>query len=257
MRKTLLMLSAALVTVLLAGAASAGPFSDSVNKRKIGPYDKASNPAATPPKLGVPIPSPAPPTAGPKIGPYDVKANPKAYPKPTKPGPNGPIDVGSNPPGFPPTGPKPPGPTGPTTGPTTPTPMPTGGYGNNSPRWPVLTGVGLGFGAVTAAAVEYASPYQTAPVAADPYATAPVAGTIFDEVMARLNLLNDSLRQGLIGQDEYRSQRPAILAALDAGQVARSVGIQPGLRQLKAMADAGYIDGREYDQKRREFAQFI
>jgi hypothetical protein len=39
--------------------------------------------------------------------------------------------------------------------------------------------------------------------------------------------------------------------------VSRSIGIQQGLRQLKSMADAGFINGAEYDAKRREFALFI
>jgi hypothetical protein len=339
MRKTILMMSAAFVTVFLAGAASAGPFNDSIkagNKPstsgtagkvatggvgkstassgmagkiatggvgkpssppplgtpipapssgpKIGPYDKVSNPGAIPPKLGTPIPSPS---TGPKIGPYDKVSNPGVIPPklgtPIPSPSTGPkigpytnckgctvTDVTPKPPT---TVPMPPAPTTP--------PAPGGGMGggmggggkgsghhhHHGHYFPGVLAFGVG---AAAAATEYVPVYQAAPapayteaqqayapVEAAPQVAVPAAVNPFDEVIARLNQLNAALSQGLITQNDYRSQRPAILAALDAGQVSRSIGIQQGLRQLKSMADGGFINGAEYDAKRREFTLFI
>lgn len=300
MRKTLLMMSAALVTVFLSGAASAGPFNDQIkngnppasagtagkiSKGGVGKStaDKISTGGlgkpVSPPPLGTPIPAPS---TGPKLGPYDKISNPPMTPTPTpSKGPKlGPYDKISNPPIVPSTkkpttpggGPGGGGTGGGTGGGSAGGGMGggKGGHGHHHPHWPVF---GFGFGA--APSVEYVPVYQTAPV----YQPAPVYGESqaiygqpaqvaapqpvpivvnpFDDVVGRLNQLNAAISQGLITQNEYRTQRPAILAALDAGQVSRSIGIQEGLRRLKAMADSGFISGKEYDDKRREFALFI
>ncbi|MCC7047289.1 MAG: hypothetical protein IT562_11310 [Alphaproteobacteria bacterium] len=49
----------------------------------------------------------------------------------------------------------------------------------------------------------------------------------------------------MIAKDEYRSQRQPVLASLDAGQASRSIGVQRGLRQLKAMMDGGKLTAKE------------
>lgn len=140
-------------------------------------------------------------------------------------------------------------------------------------------GIGFGLAAVGVAAaaptvVEYvqqpvypqvaeAQPAYAQPVYAQPVPNygqaAPVAvvANPFDSFVERLNGLSLAMQQGLITKDEYRAQRQAVMASLDAGQVSRSVGVQQGLRQLRMMADGGALTAREYDDKRKEFVLFL
>ncbi len=99
-----------------------------------------------------------------------------------------------------------------------------------------------------------------APVAPMVGAAAPGAPTVadpFDEVIARLKRLDEMRRAQLITTDDHSRQRQAILAALDAGLVSRSVGIEYGLRRLKGMNDDGTINAKEYEEKRKEFVLFL
>ncbi|MCK6452278.1 MAG: hypothetical protein L6R19_15735 [Alphaproteobacteria bacterium] len=91
-------------------------------------------------------------------------------------------------------------------------------------------------------------------------AAAPAAPAVVDpfvEVIARLKRLDEMRRNKLITADDHRGQRQAILAALDAGQVSRTVGIEYGLRRLKGMSDDGTIDAKEYEEKRKEFVLLL
>jgi hypothetical protein len=173
----------------------------------------------------------------------------------------------TNPPGNPPVVGNPPG--GNPPGGTPPGGGNHGGHGHHN-YYPYL-GFGLGIGAALAAptVVEYvtqpvyqpvyAAPADNQAIYGQPTApNAPVASpSPIDEFLARLNGLNAAMRQGLITKDEYRSQRQAVLASLDAGQVSRSIGIEQGLRHLKSMAETGLLGGKEYDDKRKEFVLFL
>jgi hypothetical protein len=102
----------------------------------------------------------------------------------------------------------------------------------------------------------YAAPAEAAASHAAP-ATANAPADPFDQFLARLNGLNGAMQLGLITRDEYRSQRVAVLASLDAGQVDRAIGIQQGLRQLKTLAENGVLTAKEYDEKRKQFVLFL
>lgn len=153
-----------------------------------------------------------------------------------------------------------------------------GGHHAHGPYF--YPGIGLGLAAVGVAAaapavVEYvqqpvypqvveAQPGYAQPVYAQPVpnygqVAAPVASVAnpFDPFVERLNGLALAMQQGLISKEEYRTQRQAVMASLDAGQVSRTVGVQQGLRQLRMMADGGALTPREYEDKRKEFVLFL
>lgn len=260
MRKTLVSLTTLIATLLFATASFAGPFNDSINssaKKSLSSNATKVSPATkyTPPPNINPTPAPpyVPPpnknVLNPNKGPYVVDKKPTV---PTLPTPLPP----------PKPAPMPPGPV-----------ADKGGHGHHHHHhgYPYL-GFGLAAAGLAAVAaptvVEYvqqpaqpvyapvASPY--APAAAPMQAlAAPAMENPFDAFVGRLNGLTLALQQGLITKDEYRSQRQAVMASLDAGQVSRTVGMQDGLRQLKMMADGGVLTPREYDDKRKEFVLYL
>lgn len=260
MRKTIVSITTLVATLLFATASFAGPFTDSLSssKKSLSTNATKGSPATkyAPPPTNI-NPSPAPPYVPP---PAKSKLNPGKVP-----------NVVDRPPTVPPLStPLPP---------PKPTPMPPpvadkGGHGHGHHHhhgYPYL-GFGLAAAGIAAAAaaptvVEYVQQpiYAPAPVAS-PYAPAsapvqalpaPAMENPFDAFVGRLNGLTLALQQGLITKDEYRAQRQAVMASLDAGQVSRTVGMQDGLRQLKMMADGGVLTPREYDDKRKEFVLYL
>lgn len=168
---------------------------------------------------------------------------------------------GGNPPGNNPPGNNPPGNPPPVGDNNPPGGGGGGGHGHHHHHPFPYFGIGLAADLAAPTVVEYVTqPVAVAPAEAQPVApAAPVAAVAspFDDFLARLNGLDRAMEQRLITKEEYRSQREAILASLDAGQVSRSIGMQAGLQWLKSLAEAGKLSPKEYDTKRKEFVLFL
>ena len=263
MRKTLVSLTTLVAAMLFATASYAGPFGNikpggSGLSHSSGALSKNATKATPANKYTPPVSSKA---LDPKPVPYTPPPNNKAL-DPSK----GPVVVG-------PKAPKPPGtvPMPPPSAPMPPGPVADkGGHGHHHPHGNPYLGLGLFGAGIAVAAAPTVVEYVQQPVAVQqayapapsPYApaqalAAPAMENPFDAFVGRLNGLTMAMQQGLITRDEYRMQRQAVMASLDAGQVSRTIGVQDGLRQLRTMADGGALTPREYDDKRKEFVLFL